>query len=63
MPLWARGQIWDCSDPRRCVPVTRSTRDTAFPGARQLDREALRKAAKALRWPDTDIVAQAGEGG
>eukprot|EP00965_Chrysotila_dentata_P077870 2568836-Pleurochrysis_carterae.AAC.1 len=63
MMWWARGTIWDCSDPKRCVPAARSTRHTTFPGARQLDRAALRAAAAELRWPDTDIVAQAGEGG
>eukprot|EP00965_Chrysotila_dentata_P060877 2017882-Pleurochrysis_carterae.AAC.1 len=63
MPQWARGIVWDCSNPARCVPVTRSTRHTRFPGARQIDRAALRAAAEKLRWPDTDIVEQVGEGG
>ena len=39
---WARGVVWDCRDPRACTPVIMSTRDTVFPGARQLDREAFR---------------------
>eukprot|EP00965_Chrysotila_dentata_P158619 5239137-Pleurochrysis_carterae.AAC.5 len=26
MAEWARGIVWDCRDPRRCVPVERSTR-------------------------------------
>eukprot|EP00965_Chrysotila_dentata_P169262 5589922-Pleurochrysis_carterae.AAC.1 len=63
MPAWARGTVWDCADPEDCQPVRRSTRDTVFGGQRQLDRAALRYAARQLDWPDHDIVAQAGEGG
>eukprot|EP00965_Chrysotila_dentata_P031971 1065729-Pleurochrysis_carterae.AAC.1 len=63
MQPWARGIVWDCADPARCVPAARSTRATTFPGRRQLDRQALRRAAAALHWHDDDIVAQAGEGG
>eukprot|EP00965_Chrysotila_dentata_P105566 3486478-Pleurochrysis_carterae.AAC.1 len=44
-------------------PVERSTRHTDFEGARQIDRGALRAAAAAMQWADTDIVEQAGEGG
>eukprot|EP00965_Chrysotila_dentata_P159603 5272756-Pleurochrysis_carterae.AAC.1 len=55
---WARGIIWDCEDPERCVPVTRSTRETRFPGARQLDREALWAVAE-LSWHNEDIVRTA----
>ena len=60
---WARGIVWDCSDPSDCVPVQRSTRHTAFPGKRQLDRDAVRKAAADLDWQDHDLVDQIGEGG
>ena len=65
MPLWARGVVWDCSDPADCKPVQRSTRDTVFPGARQIDRAALRAAAEELGWErvDLDILEQIGEGG
>eukprot|EP00965_Chrysotila_dentata_P218921 6190841-Pleurochrysis_carterae.AAC.1 len=63
MPRWARGVIWDCADPANCRPVQRSTRETAFAGARQLDRRALREAAEAMAWGDRDIVSQVGEGG
>eukprot|EP00965_Chrysotila_dentata_P045256 1503730-Pleurochrysis_carterae.AAC.1 len=62
MPEWAHGVVWDCRDPARCTPVARSTRHTRFPGTRQLDRAALRRAADAMAWHDDDIVAQAGEG-
>ena len=68
---WARGIVWDCRDPHRCVPVARSSRDTVFPGkpsgqpSRQIDRVAFRQAAGELGWErvDPDIVAQVGEGG
>ena len=60
---WARGVVFDCRDPTSCVPVRRSTRDTAFPGARQLDRASIRRVADALDWHDTDIIDQIGEGG
>lgn len=60
---WARGVVWDCRDPRACRPVERSTRDTIFPGVKQINREALRLAAARLGWHDVDIVRQAGEGG
>eukprot|EP00965_Chrysotila_dentata_P110515 3651825-Pleurochrysis_carterae.AAC.1 len=62
MQPWARGVVWDCADPGRCVPVRRSTRHTRFPGERQLNREALREAAAKLGWHDEDIIGQAGEG-
>ena len=62
-PTFARGIIWDCSDPNDCKPAQRSDRNTIFPGARQIDRVALRAAALELDWHDTDIIDQAGEGG
>eukprot|EP00966_Prymnesium_polylepis_P063627 1475750-Prymnesium_polylepis.1 len=62
MAPFARGLVWDCPDPSDCRPVRRSTRDTAFPGARQLDRAAARRAAAELDWVDTDIIDQIGEG-
>ena len=52
MQPWARGIIWDCADPCDCRPVRRSTRDTVFRGARQLDRAALRRIAAGLDWHD-----------
>ena len=60
---WARGIVWDCRDPASCTPVKRSTRHTAFPGKRQIDRAAMRRIAAALGWHDDDIVDQIGEGG
>lgn len=63
MQPWARGTVWDCSDPTNCRPVERSTRHTIFRGARQIDRAAIRRVAAELRWHDDDIVEQCGEGG
>ena len=63
MAPFARGTIWDCSDPSDCRPVRRSTRDTVFPGERQLDRAAVRRVAGELGWNDADIIGQIGEGG
>jgi hypothetical protein len=63
MAPFARGIIWDTRNPRRCVPVSRSTRETVFPGHRQVDRAALRAAADELGWHDDDIMGQVGEGG
>eukprot|EP00965_Chrysotila_dentata_P015757 521512-Pleurochrysis_carterae.AAC.1 len=63
MAPWAHGVVWDCTDPTRCTPVHRSTRDTEFEGPRQIDRAAIRAAVGQLQWEDTDIVEQVGEGG
>ena len=63
MAPFARGVVWDCTDPADCRPVRRSTRETQFPGGRQLDRAAVRRVAGELGWADTDIVDQIGEGG
>ena len=63
MADFARDIVWDCADPAHCVPVRRSTRSTAFPGKRQIDRAALRRVAALLEWHDADIVEQVGEGG
>ena len=63
MPLWARGRIWDCANPEDCRVVERSTRDTVFAGERQINRASFRAVAESMRWHDTDIVQQVGEGG
>ena len=60
---WAQGTIWDCADPDNCIPMEPSTRDTAFPGAKQLNRARLREADAELGWPNNDDNAQSGEGG
>ena len=62
-PAWARGRVWDCADPRACVPVQRSTRETAFEGLQQLDRGAVRRVAQLIGWDDDDLISQIGEGG
>jgi hypothetical protein len=62
---WARWTKFDCRDPHACVWLQPSTRDTLFPGPRQMDREAFRATARKHGWSrvDPDILAQAGEGG
>ena len=62
VPL-ARGVRWDCRDPQNCVPMEPSTRDTKFPGERQIDRDAFRRAAREVGSLDFDIIGQVGEGG
>jgi hypothetical protein len=64
-PAWARGVVFDCSDPTDCRPVRRSGASTVFRGAKQLDRARLRAVAAVLGWGDVDadIVRQAGGGG
>ena len=63
--LWARLILLDCRQPNDVVRMRRSTRDTVFPGARQMDRAAFRGLATEMDWRkvDADIVDQAGEGG
>ena len=63
MQPWARGVVWDCRDPERCVPVQRSTRDTPVAGRRQVNRRRVREVAEQLGWHDTDLIDQIGEGG
>ena len=60
---WARGVVWDCRSPLRCVPVARSSRHTPVPGKRQLNRDKVREVAALLDWHDLDIIDQIGEGG
>jgi len=62
VPL-ARGFIWNCFDPDDCVPMLPSTRDTVFPGERQIDRAAFRRVAAEVGSDDLDIIGQVGEGG
>ena len=62
LQLWARGIIWDCRDPYRCVPCQPSTEDTRLPGP-QLDRAAYRAAAARVGLADEEVVRQAGGGG
>jgi hypothetical protein len=62
---WARFVKFDARDMQACVKLLPSTRDTCFPGPRQLDRTAFRATAATHGWAriDPDILAQAGEGG
>ena len=60
---WARGVIWDCRTPTRCVPVVPSTRDTPDVCGMRINRARLRALAAELGWGDHDLLGQAGEGG
>ena len=63
MQPFAQGTIWDCANPRDCVPVERSTADTYIPGAKQIDREGLRRMATELGRGQCDTLDQACGGG
>ena len=65
LPEWARAFVWVAENVENCEPVRRSTRDTVFPGKRQLDRARFRWVAEQLGWErvDPDILSQVGEGG
>ena len=63
---WARGVIWDCRDPARCVlcqPTSADTPDGDIPGGHMMDRAAFRLMAERNGIADADIVATAGGGG
>ena len=62
---WARGKRYDARDPLDCKELEASTRETVFPGDKQMDRAAFRATAARYGWHDIDpdIVAQCGEGG
>ena len=64
-PAWARPYVFDATDVADCRVVQRSTRDTVFPGKRQLDRAAFRAMCGELGWDRVNprLVATAGEGG
>lgn len=65
MPQWAQPFVWEVAmDTGFYQPVTRSTRDTVFPG-RQIDRSRMRAVVDELQWRDVDadICDQAFEGG
>ena len=49
--------------PSNCKPVVRSEGNTTFPGKRQTDRAALRRAAALPDSHDTDPLDQIGKGG
>ena len=63
MQPFARGTVWDCANPRDCVPVERSTAETYIPGAKQLNRMGIRQMADELGIGRTDILDQACGGG
>lgn len=73
VPIPYRHTVWDfrrcsihCQRTDHCGgPISRSTRDTVFPAAKQASRAAFRFVAEQMGWDevDPDIVQQHGEGG
>ena len=62
---WARGILWDTSDPENCVlavPSTREGHEASRGSRRQLDGAALRRMAMEIGWDDLDICDQADNG-
>lgn len=60
---WARGILWDCSDPQCCVPARPSTQaDLPSLRGRKIDAAVLRAMADEIGWDDPDILNQADNG-
>ena len=57
MPKWARGVVWDCTNPKDCKPVKRSGKGDMPPG-RRISAENMRRGAEEIGWTDTDILDQ-----
>ena len=63
MQAWARGILWDCTDPSACVPTKPSSAEgLAAARGRKLDAAVLRKMAEEIGWDDPDILDQADNG-
>ena len=59
----ARGFVWDTRNPDDCIPMQPSDEHTAFPGKRQIGREAFCRMAAEVGSLDADIIGQVGRGG
>jgi hypothetical protein len=62
---WARGILWDTSDPKNCLfaqPSNRERLQAARGSTRQIDGAALRRMAVELDWDDLDICDQVDDG-
>ena len=53
---WARGHIWDCRDPTRCVRVAPTSRHKPPPSS--LNGKFIAATAERLNWPDQEMVEQ-----
>ena len=63
MQVWARGILWDCTDPIACVPAKPSSAEgLAGARGRKLDAAVLRQMADEIGWDDPDILDQADNG-
>jgi hypothetical protein len=60
-PAWARGVVWDCTDPEDCVPLQPNTAED--PPADAINREFFQRWATRLRWGDADMLEQVTESG
>ena len=60
MQVWARGKLWDCTDPDACV-LAQPSSAARLAGARgrKLDATVLRSMAEEIGWDDPDILDQA----
>lgn len=59
-PCWARGVVWDASDPRDCKPVRCTTR--ADPPQSSMNSGFFDTWAAELGWLDMDMVEQVATG-
>ena len=62
---WARGILWDTSDPADCVFARPSCREELRARqhlSRQIDGDVLRRLAAELGWDDIDICDQVSDG-
>lgn len=62
---WARGILWDTSDPTNCVfarPSCREELRATQHRTRQIDGDVLRRLAAELDWDDLDVCDQVSDG-
>lgn len=60
MPVWARGIIWETSDPHDCRPVQRSSLQN--PVKSDVNAEFFQTWGRKLQWPDQHMIQQAQQG-
>ena len=51
-PEWASGLIWDCQDPKKCIPMQRST--AARPVSHGTSDAFFREQGKLMEWPEIE---------
>jgi len=55
-PEWARGTVWDTSDPEDCVPLQPYSEDD--PPAQEVRPAFFKEWGERLEWPDLDMLEQ-----